>query len=110
MNEKNDSLLEIAFEEMKKKKKPKTLEKICKDVFEIKGIKYDITLEELSEMAISIYPQLLKQGMKKEDARAFSSAVAFNAPFFTASFSSSSTSAVPCKTAVSKARATISGA
>lgn len=41
MNEKNDSLLEIAFEEMKKKKKPKTLEKICKDVFEIKGIKYN---------------------------------------------------------------------
>ena len=38
---------------------------------EIKGIKYDITLEELSEMMISIYPQLLKQGMKKEDARAF---------------------------------------
>ena len=26
---------------MKKKKKPKTLEKICKDVFEIKGIKYN---------------------------------------------------------------------
>ena len=38
---------------------------------EINGNKYDVTLEELSEIMISIYPQLLKQGMKKEDARAF---------------------------------------
>lgn len=41
MNEKNDSLIEIAYREMSKKRKPKTLDKICKDVFEIKGIKYD---------------------------------------------------------------------
>lgn len=50
MNEKNDSLIEIAFSEMKKKKKPKTLEKICKDVFEIKGIKYNE--EEASQFQI----------------------------------------------------------
>lgn len=50
MNEKNDSLIEIAFREMTKKRKPKTLDKICKDVFEIKGIKYDV--EEASQFYI----------------------------------------------------------
>jgi len=41
MNERNDSLIEIALKEMTKKRKPKTLEKICKDVLEIKGIEYN---------------------------------------------------------------------
>lgn len=34
----NDSLIEIALREMKAKRKPRTLAKIAKDVFEIKGI------------------------------------------------------------------------
>ena len=41
MNERNDSLIEIALKEMTKKRKPKTLEKICKDVLEVKGIEYN---------------------------------------------------------------------
>lgn len=40
MNDRNDSLIEIALKEMTKKRKPKTLEKICKDVLEIKGLEY----------------------------------------------------------------------
>jgi len=38
MNNANDSLLEIALREMKSKRRPRTLEKITKDVFEVKGI------------------------------------------------------------------------
>ena len=34
----NDSLIEIALREMKSKRKPRTLAKIAKDVFEVKGI------------------------------------------------------------------------
>lgn len=34
----NDSLIEIALREMKAKRKPRTLAKIAKDVFEVKGI------------------------------------------------------------------------
>ena len=34
----NDSLIEIALREMKSKRKPRTLAKIAKDVFEIKGL------------------------------------------------------------------------
>lgn len=41
MNDRNDSLIEIALKEMTKKRKPKTLEKICKDVLEIKGLEYN---------------------------------------------------------------------
>lgn len=36
---KNNSLLEIAIKEMENKKKPKTLDEIINDVFQIKGIK-----------------------------------------------------------------------
>lgn len=50
MNEKNDSLIEIAFKEMTKKRKPKTLDKICKDVFSIKGI--EETEEECAQFQI----------------------------------------------------------
>lgn len=39
MNNNNLSLVEIAYREMKNKRKPRTLEKIAKDVFEIKGIR-----------------------------------------------------------------------
>lgn len=38
-NNKNNSLLEIAIKEMENKKKPKTLDEIINDVFQIKGIK-----------------------------------------------------------------------
>jgi len=38
MNNNNFSLIEIAYREMKTKRKPRTLERIAKDVFEIKGI------------------------------------------------------------------------
>lgn len=34
----NDSLIEIALREMKSKRRPRTLAKITKDVFEVKGI------------------------------------------------------------------------
>lgn len=34
----NDSLIEIALREMRSKRKPRTLAKITKDVFEVKGI------------------------------------------------------------------------
>ncbi len=34
----NDSLIEIALREMKSKRKPRTLNKIAKDVFEVKGL------------------------------------------------------------------------
>ena len=34
----NDSLIEIALQEMERKRRPRTLEKITKDVLEIKGI------------------------------------------------------------------------
>lgn len=34
----NDSLIEIALREMKSKRRPRTLQKITKDVFEVKGI------------------------------------------------------------------------
>ncbi len=47
MNEKNDSLIEIAFKEMTKKRKPKPLNKIISDVFEIKGI--EKTQEAISQ-------------------------------------------------------------
>jgi len=38
-NNNNDSLIEIAFRVMKSKRKEQPLAKICKEVFEIKGIK-----------------------------------------------------------------------
>lgn len=38
MNNANDSLIEIALREMKSKRRPRTLAKITKDVFEVKGI------------------------------------------------------------------------
>jgi DNA-directed RNA polymerase delta subunit len=38
MNNSNDSLIEIALREMKSKRRPRTLAKITKDVFEVKGI------------------------------------------------------------------------
>lgn len=34
----NDSLIEIALREMKSKRKPRTLDRIAKDVFEVKGL------------------------------------------------------------------------
>lgn len=40
----NDSLIEIALREMKSKRKPRTLARIAKDVFEVKGL--DIKKEE----------------------------------------------------------------
>ena len=36
MNNSNDSLIEIALREMKSKRRPRTLAKITKDVFEVK--------------------------------------------------------------------------
>ncbi|MDD4057134.1 MAG: hypothetical protein RBR48_02800 [Bacilli bacterium] len=39
MNNNNDSLIEIALRVMKSKRKEQPLSKICKEVFEIKGIK-----------------------------------------------------------------------
>ncbi len=50
MNDRNDSLIEIAYREMIKKRKPKTLDKICKDVFEIKGA--ELTDENKSQFQI----------------------------------------------------------
>ena len=44
-----DSLLEIALREMKSKRKPRTLAKITKDVFEVKGINPDDNPEMLTQ-------------------------------------------------------------
>lgn len=43
----NDSLIEIAVREMKSKRRPRTLEKITKDVFEVKGINPKEAKEQL---------------------------------------------------------------
>lgn len=45
----HDSLLEIALREMKSKRKPRTLAKITKDVFEVKGINPDDNPEMLTQ-------------------------------------------------------------
>ncbi len=50
MNEKKDSLVEIALKEMTKKKKPQTIEKLCKKIFEEYGI--EPTTEAKSQFQI----------------------------------------------------------
>lgn len=50
MNEKRtESLLEIALEEMGKKRKPKSIAKIAKDVFELKGYTQEEAKQALSQ-------------------------------------------------------------
>ena len=48
----NDSLIEIALREMKSKRKPRTLAKIAKDVFEVKGIKAQEAEKALAQFQI----------------------------------------------------------
>ncbi len=45
----NDSLIEIALREMKSKRKPRTLERIAKDVFEVKGLNIKEEEETLAQ-------------------------------------------------------------
>lgn len=45
----NASLLDTAYEEMKKKRKPRTLQRITKDVFEIQGISQKNNSEKISQ-------------------------------------------------------------
>jgi len=52
MNNNNRSLVEIAYNEMKTKRKPRTLERITKDVFEIKGINPKQSADKISQFAI----------------------------------------------------------
>ncbi|MCK9535999.1 MAG: DNA-directed RNA polymerase subunit delta [Bacilli bacterium] len=52
MNNNNLSLIEIAYREMKTKRKPRTLEKIAKDVFEIKGIHPNDTSKIMSQFVM----------------------------------------------------------
>ncbi|MDD3171467.1 MAG: DNA-directed RNA polymerase subunit delta [Bacilli bacterium] len=49
MNENNDSLIEIALKVMKSKRKEQPLSKICKEVFEIKGIKPEEEKEYITQ-------------------------------------------------------------
>jgi DNA-directed RNA polymerase delta subunit len=48
----NDSLIEIALREMKAKRKPRTLAKIAKDVFEVKGIDIKANAKALIQFEI----------------------------------------------------------
>ncbi len=50
MNEKKDSFVEIALKEMLKKKKPQTIEKLCKKIFEEYGV--EPTNEAISQFQI----------------------------------------------------------
>jgi len=49
MNNQNESLIEIALREMKSKRRPRTLAKIAKEVFEIKGINPEENQELLAQ-------------------------------------------------------------
>lgn len=48
----NESLIEIAIEQMEKKRKPHTIQSITKDVFEMKGKKLNECKEEVSQFEI----------------------------------------------------------
>jgi len=52
MNNNNRSLVEIAYSEMKTKRKPRTMERIAKDVFEIKGINPNKSPKIISQFAM----------------------------------------------------------
>lgn len=54
----NESLLEIALREMKSKRRPRTLAKITKDVFEVKGI----NPEEAQELIAQFHMDFMLSG------------------------------------------------
>lgn len=51
--------------------KPEKYDKNKKYEITFKGTKKELTLQELGQAIISIYPQMIEQGLLKEDARAF---------------------------------------